>query len=213
MNLSLDLRVVELLASRLCHDLVSPISAVNNGIELLEEDPDPDLLGDAVRLARNSAQQASAVVQFYRLAYGRGGRRLDAHPSELRDLVTDYLAPHKTRLDWQVETLGEEAPIGSGKLLLNMVALGVEMLPRGGTITVAARAASGLDLQVAARGPRARLAAETQEALDPTADPDALTPRTVQAYFTVTLARAVGGALAVRPGEDEVVLHAAGGEG
>ncbi len=74
MDVQIDLRVAELLASRLCHDLVGPIGAVNNGMELLE-DSDLDMAQDAVRLAGNSAEHASTLLQFFRLAYGMAGSR------------------------------------------------------------------------------------------------------------------------------------------
>lgn len=207
MPLQLDMRVVELLSSRLCHDLVSPIGAVNNGLELLEEDPDPELIEDAVKLARNSAYQASAYVQFYRLAYGRGGRWLDATPPELRKVTQDYLAAHKTDLAWQVDASGDDAPAGSGKLMLNMVAFAAEMLPRGGTLEVRAGYADGLDIRVTATGDKATIRDDLRAATNLDHSSDDLTPRTVQAYFTALLAADLGGGLAVEDTGDSRIVQ------
>lgn len=196
MDMHVDLRIAELLASRLCHDLVSPIGAVNNGMELLEEDPDADMLGDAVRLSSGSARQALAVVQFYRLAYGRAGQRLDVPAAELRRLSADFLAPHKTSLVWHAADL-DSAPAGSGKLLLNMLALAMEALPRGGELTAGAETGDATRLSVGAAGRDAGLRAESRQALGDDVAVDDLTARTVQGHFTRLLARRLGGELTV----------------
>lgn len=204
MSLQIDLRVVELLASRLCHDLVSPIGAVNNGLELLEEDPDPDLIPDAVSLASGSARQASAVVQFFRIAYGRGGRWVDDNSQDLRQLAADYLKPLKTELDWRLDGLVAQAPAGSGKLLLNMVALAAETLPRGGAITVSVPN-DEMVLSVAASGERAALRPESRAALGDSIDLDELTPRSVQAYFTRVLAQTLGSDLELSEADSRIL--------
>lgn len=203
MDTHVDLRVAELLASRLCHDLVSPIGAVSNGMELLEEDPDPEMIADAVRLSSGSARQALAVVQFYRLAYGRAGQRLDVGAAELRRLSADFLAPHKTALVWNADDL-DAAPAGSGKLLLNTLALAMEALPRGGQLSAAVETGAPTRLCVTATGRDAGLRAESRQALDDGTDPGDLTARTVQGYFTRVLARRMDGDLSVgepEPGE------------
>jgi histidine phosphotransferase ChpT len=194
MDLQVDLRIAELLSSRLCHDLVSPIGAVNNGMELMEEDPDPETMGDAVRLISGSARQALAVVQFYRLAYGRAGNRVDADPEQLRQLAEGFLVPHKSTLVWRAEDLGA-APDGSGKLLLNMIALGLEALPRGGELTAEVTAGDRPRVGVTAAGRDAGLRPESRAALSDDVDVEELTPRSVQGHFTWLLARRMGGTL------------------
>lgn len=197
-----DLRIAELLASRLCHDLVSPIGAVNNGMELMEEDPEPEFAEDAIRLASNSARQASAVVQFYRMAYGRAGYEVDRDVAQLRGLAEAYAAPLKTAVALNAEDLGRTSAVGGGKLLLNMVALGIEALPRGGHVDAEARSGTGtLSLAVTATGEGARVRAETRAALSDGADVDDLTPRTVHGFFTRRLAIDAGGRFDVVEGE------------
>lgn len=207
-TLQIDLRVAELLASRLCHDLVSPIGAVNNGMELLEEDLDPEMAGDAVRLASDSARQASATVQFFRLAYGQAGRQIELQGDEIKRLTEAYLAHHKANLDWRADAIGEGGPDGSGKLLLNMIALALESLPRGGTIATSADLARGARIVVVARGQGVRLREESRAALDADADIEALTPRSVQAYFTQIVARRLGGTLEAAESADGLTFEA-----
>ncbi|HEX9789625.1 MAG TPA: histidine phosphotransferase family protein [Kiloniellales bacterium] len=196
-DVKIDLRVAELLASRLCHDLVGPIGAVNNGMELIE-DEEPGMIEEALKLTAGSARQAANVLQFFRLAYGMAGGRLGGDLIELRDLVTGYLGGGKVTLDWSVQSGAGGAPDGLGKLVLNLVALAVEALPKGGKLSVGVQPGSGgLEASVTAEGPGAKLREESVPALNPDVNVTDLTPRSVQGYFTRLLARRAGGDLAV----------------
>lgn len=209
-SISIDLRVAELLASRICHDLVGPVSAVNNGMELLQEEMTPGEAADAVRLASDSAAQSAAVLQFYRLAFGMAGSREPPSATELRRVAEAFLARGKVRLDWPETPLPGNAPHDTGKLLLNMLALGVEGLPRGGTLALSAAAVgAGIEARVAASGERAGLREESQAALSDDVPIEELTPRNVQGYFAALLARRLGGRLALeRASPDAVTLSA-----
>jgi histidine phosphotransferase ChpT len=207
MDVQIDLRVAELLASRLCHDLVGPIGAVNNGMELIE-DEDPGMIDEALKLAANSAQQAANTLQFFRLAYGMAGGRVGGDLSELRDLVTRYLNSSKTTLEWSVQSNPTGAPEGLAKLLLNMVALAAEVLPKGGALSVdVSPGAAGLGVSVTATGPGAKVREETEPALRPDVLVGELTPRNVQGYFTRILAGRSGGKLTIDTAQaDRVVV-------
>jgi len=197
MDVQLDLRVTELLASRLCHDLVGPVGAVNNGMELIE-DEDPGMIDDALKLAASSARQAANTLQFYRLAYGMAGARVGGDMSELRAIAAGYLGSGKVALDWSVQTGPAGAPDGLGKLVLNLVALAVEGLPKGGTVAVVVGPGpAGMQASVTAAGAGARLREESVPALRPDVPVADLTPRNVQGYFTRVLARRMGGDLTV----------------
>ncbi len=204
----IDMRVAELLASRLCHDLVGPIGAVNNGMELLE-DEDLGMSDDAIQLSASSARQAASILQFYRLAYGMSGGRIGADLGDLRELATGFLASSKTALDWTMARQpAGEMPEGLGKLLLNLIVLGEECLPRGGTLGVSlAEGLAGLEAAVIASGTGARLREESQFVLADDVVIEELTPRNVHGYFTRLLAQRMGSDLIIdSPGADRLRL-------
>lgn len=205
-DIQIDLRVAELLASRLCHDLVSPVGAVNNGLELMAEDLDPEMLQDALALADKSAKQASATMQFFRLAYGQAGRQVDMGPAELKRMAEGYLKSQKAELAWDADALVLNGPDGGGKLLLNLIALAVETLQRGGTIR-ASSAEDGLSIRVTGEGTNARLRDETRAAMTDGVDVTELSPRAVQGYFSRLIARRMGGELQVQEGADAVTFE------
>ncbi len=197
MAFQIDLRVAELLASRLCHDLVGPIGAVSNGMELLE-DEDLGMSDDAIQLAANSARQAANLLRFYRLAYGMAGARIGAGLGDLQEVAAGYLATSKATLDWAIRLTPENLPEGLGKLLLNMIVLAGETLPRGGTLSVAVLdGPAGLEAAVTASGTGAKLREEAQSALVDDVVIDELTPRNVQGYFTRLLAQRMGSDLMI----------------
>jgi histidine phosphotransferase ChpT len=194
-DVSVHLRIVELLCSRICHDLISPIGAVTNGIELIEEEGGR-LAADALNLAGRSARQASRLLQLYRAAFGIGGSFSGTRTAEVRDLAEGVLAGSRHRLEWPGEP-DDPLPSGLGKLILNMVLVGVDCLPRGGRIGVAIQRTEGwAAVAVTAEG-ELRLSAEQRAALTETADPALLTARTAQAHFTALIAIRSGGELIV----------------
>ena len=205
-DIQIDLRVAELLASRLCHDLVSPVGAVNNGLELMAEDLDPEMLRDALALADKSAKQASSTVQFFRLAYGQAGRQVDMGPAALKRLAEGYLTSQKAELAWDADSLVLNGPDGGGKLLLNLIALAVETLQRGGTIRAEA-AGDGQSVLVAGEGTNARLRDETRAAMANRVDVAELGPRAVQGYFSRLIAQRMGGDLQVREADGAVTFE------
>ncbi len=203
--MQIDLRIAELLASRLCHDLVGPIGAVNNGMELLADD-DFGMADDAMELASGSARKATDCLQFFRMAYGMAGNRVGGDLHELRQLAQAYLKTSKAELDWPDGSLSREVPDGLGKLLLNMLELGLESLPRGGALTVSLSAGGGepgrFCVEVVALGDGVQLKPEMALALGPGVQVEDLTPRNVHGYFTRLLAERQGGRLDVEGPSD-----------
>lgn len=197
MEPAVDLRVAELLASRLCHDVVGPIGAVNNGMELLH-DGELDMADDALKLASQSAQQAADLLQYYRMAYGMAGHRQGGDLKPMHDLAVRFFAHHKAGLDWSVNAMPTGLPDSAGKLILNMLMLAGEALPRGGTVGVLFAEDEGIhEIAVVAVGADAGLREETRAGLADEASAAELTPRSVQPYFTKQLARAMEGSLEV----------------
>ncbi|GAB4393719.1 MAG: histidine phosphotransferase family protein [Kiloniellaceae bacterium] len=208
MDLKIDVRVAELLASRLCHDLVGPIGAVGNGLELLSDD-EFGMADDAMQLTTNSARQASNILQFFRLAYGMAGARVGADYTQIRDLSAALLETSRTKLDWTEIQAPEGAPDGIAKLVLNMIALGHEALPRGGNLRVGiVSGGQGIDCTVTAAGQDAHLRPECLAGLQDEIDLDELSPRGVHGYFTRLVAKRLGSDLVIEtPAPDSVLFR------
>lgn len=210
MGAKVDLRVFELLASRVCHDLISPIGAVGNGLELIE-DSGPDMSADALQLSVNCVRRASALLEFFRMAYGAAGSDAGVRWEQAKQLAEGLLDGPKTTLAWAPVPVGLAQPPGSAKLALNLVLLGTEMLPRGGEIAVALQAAGNRHVLTAtASGRDARIPDELALAIaaDP-ATPPPLTAKTVHAYFTARVAESFGGRLEAWPQTAAVRLSVA----
>jgi len=210
--MQVDLQVAQLLCSRLCHDIVSPIGAVNAGLELLEEAADDD--GRALGLIATSAAEASRRLAFYRVAFGLGAGARGAAPiDEARALATGFLLGGKAALDWPADAGsppdGAIAP-DAVKVVLNMVLIASESLPRGGTIGVKVKALDdGLGIAVIAAGTGARLRDDLRQALAGKAAGDGLTARNVHGHFAQCLARGLGAEIEVGEGAGGEVQLAA----
>jgi len=194
MSRAIDLRVVELLAARLCHDLIGPISAISNGVELLA-DEDPDFVRDAARLVGDSARKANRNLQFYRFAYAFGGGGLVGPAPHL--LAVEFFAQTSIECDYRAEA--RALPLDQQKLGCAMLALAGEGLPRGGRLVLSTGAAGPeIEATGAGTGPSPEIRAALALAV-PTAE---LTSRTVGGYFAGLLAEALGRRLVVadRPG-------------
>ena len=180
-----ETRILDLLTSRLCHEMSGPIAAINNGIELLAEE-DPDFQRDALALVGDSARRASLQLQFYRFAYGysHGGATVGAAPQDLANL---FFAA--TRIACNYGETVRILPLASQKLACNLLLVGAEALPRGGGLTIN-HGPHGLDLQAVGDG--VFLSSEIDAALLRETPVAALTSRSVQAYFTAILADTLG---------------------
>lgn len=199
MTVQVDLRVLELMASRLCHDLVGPVGAVNNGLELLEEElGEPGGMGDdALRLAMDSARRAAQGLQFYRFAFGMAGSRVGGDLGEVETLVRQFLGSERTELVWEVAGDLAVAPEDTGKVLLNMILIGKECLQGTGTLSSSVSAEDGgVALTVVAAGERASLRDDLRPALADDPAVEDLSPRTVHAYLAQLFARRLGATLA-----------------
>ncbi len=182
MNAHVDLRVVELLCARLCHDLVGPVAAISIVVELMGVDV-PDFARDAVALIGDASGKASSRLQFYRFAFGYHDGPAWAQPPH--GLVAAFYEGTNIYCEYgeDVRGLGLEWQ----KLACNMVLVAAEALPRGGRLLLKAGAA-GPDLEAIGEG--SGPSAEIRAALSPGAAVGELTPRTVAAYFTAQLAAA-----------------------
>lgn len=189
MTVSLELHVVELLCSRLCHDLISPVGAIGNGVELIEE-MGQSMADEAMSLIADSADQAARRLRLFRLAYGAAGNSGAFTAAEARTVLGAWFRGGRTRLDWPADVMpGSDG--GVLKLALNLGLLAEEAMPYGGVVTVAA-GAGGAALSVTAEGRTVSLRDEVREALDGAVAQADLTPRSVQAYVTGRFAEQCG---------------------
>jgi histidine phosphotransferase ChpT len=199
----IELRVVELMAARLCHDLIGPVSAINNGIELMA-DEDPTFIRDAVGLVGDSARNASRRLQFYRFAYGFSGTGLSG--TSPPQLIAAFFDGTNTECDYRPDI--RERPLPEQKLACVMVTIAAEGLPRGGKLVLSA---GNPGPQVDATGTGDGPSAEARAAFTLAAPVAELTSRTAGAYFAGLLADRLGWRLVVEPRPGGFRLAAVGG--
>jgi histidine phosphotransferase ChpT len=178
----IDIRVLELLTARLCHELSGPVAAISNGVELLSEEG-ADFIGDALTLVSDSARRAANRLQFYRFAYGYSDSAASTGPAP-HELARDFFAASRIVCDYPAEV--RMLPLDWQQLACNLLSVGAETLPRGGRLALTTR-----PLTVEAVGETVILSPQMRAALTLSTSSVELTPRTVQPYFTGLLARAL----------------------
>ena len=187
-----------LLASRLCHDLISPVGALSTGLEVLDDESDEGMREHAFDLIRASAAQAGAKLEFLRLAFGAAGGLADSMTlDQARVLAEKYFKHTKQELDWRAP----EQPASKSicKLVLNLCLIGIECIPRGGVVRVDCRDGA---LTLEAEGPRAKLIEKTALAIRNSAAQ--LDAKSVQPYLVALLVEELGGGLDIQEQEDLV---------
>jgi histidine phosphotransferase ChpT len=198
-----DLDLAALLCSRVCHDVISPVGAIANGLELIDDpETDAEMRVTALDMVRSSARTATAKLKFCRIAFGASGSA-GAHidMSEAGEVARGFVGDEKVKLDWQAPR--ENRPKQEVKLLLNMLLLALEGIPRGGVVTVTAEARN---FKVTAKGERAKIKDAMATALDGSADLATLDARLVQPYYARILAEAAGLGLSMKMDGDDTVL-------
>jgi histidine phosphotransferase ChpT len=198
-----DLDFAALLVSRVCHDLVSPVGAVVNGLEVLEDETDSAMRADALRLVAQSAEAAAARLQFARIAFGAAGSvgaELDL--TEVGRVVTGLMKGGKVELVWQPHAINW--PKDWAKLLMNCIVIAADCLPRGGRVTVQiADNAEAPHFTIVANGMIVRIQPDNERALlgEPAG---ALDGRSIQPYLAHQLAKGLNAGLTVTAGEGEI---------
>lgn len=209
-----QLDLAAMLCSRLCHDMLSPVGAFANGLELLATETDPAMRQNCIELLEHSALISTNKLKFFRLAFGAAGGFGDRVPvEEAKDLIA-ALAADKGRIEtqWALAdaTLGKPAV----KVLLNFAQIAVDALVRGGTLTVGAERRDGAcEIVVRASGPKIAFDETLGHALEGTLDPGELSSRTAAAHMIHLLAGECGGGLQYMLDEGALVLGAVLPEG
>ena len=201
-----DLGLASLIGSRICHDLISPVGAISNGLEVLETSDDEEMRKVALDLIGNSARQAARKLAFARLAFGAAGSMgADISLGDAQDIAQDLLAEDKrVRLNWLAPR--ENRPKAQVKLLMNLLLLGISCIPRGGEVEVNV---DGEALLVRAKGPRAAFPEKSARVLTGEMAASEVDAHMIQPYYTLLLLEELGHGLDIDQGEDEVILRAA----
>ena len=209
----LALDIASLLCSRLCHDMLSPVGALANGLELLADEKDPEMRQRCLELLDQSARISADKLKFFRLAFGAAGGFGDWVPvGEPRALV-DALVGNNGRITAHWQFSGESLPKLAVKVLLNLALIGIEALVRGGNLELAAEplhrdGSQVIEIVVRASGPRIAFDAAVGRALEGAGVPGELSSRTAPAAMIHPLAMACGGQLQYALAEDSLVLGA-----
>jgi histidine phosphotransferase ChpT len=196
-------KVLEILSSRICHDLVGPISAVNNGVEFWQE-MGIEAGEEAVQLIGHSAQQGAYKLQLFRLAYASGGGETHIKLSDVRTCFANFSREFRAKLNWELDSdkYNGELPRGYAKLLLNILMIGVDMLPKGGEIKVYTTPnKSDKHFTVELISEDLMVNIDYKDALEGVADPDMITPRTVHPYMTRVFAQSYGVDMHISPSD------------
>jgi histidine phosphotransferase ChpT len=199
-----------LLCSRLCHDLLSPVGALNNGIELLADEHDPEMRARCLDLLSESARVSANKLKFFRLAFGAaGGFGDEVDTREARTAIEGLFGSDgRIQLGWMVDE--QKMSKSALKILLNLVLLAGDSLVRGGSLTVGSeKHQGGLDIVVRAEGPRVVLDPQLKQALLGEVGEEEIAPRAASAWLIHLLADEGGGEVQVADGEEGMLLFGA----
>ncbi len=201
------LDLAALLASRVCHDIISPVGALANGLEVLEEDQGEEMRQFAMELIAKSAKSATAKLKFSRLAFGASGSAgASIDTGEAEEVVGLYMEGEKADYTWQgTRSL---VPKNRVKLLLNLVLTSLGAIPRGGTVAVTING-EGEETTFSLRcsGPKARVPGEFLDMLNGTLEGD-MSAHAIQPYYAILLAKEAGLNLSATVDGEDVVLAA-----
>ena len=195
------LDLAALLCSRLCHDLLSPVGALSNGLELLAEEKDPEMRKRCFELLEQSAKSSADKLRFFRLAFGAaGGFDAMVPVAEARSVIEGLIGnAGRITLDWMVSA--DALPKSAVKVLLNFALIGIEALVRGGNLAIAAELrpndGQGSRTEIVVRATGARIAFDPTigAALDGSLPVGELSSRTAAAAMILQLAQSHGGHL------------------
>lgn len=202
------LDLAALISSRLCHDVISPVGAIVNGLEVLEEEKDPAMREIALDLVRKSARQASARLQFARLAFGAAGSagaQIDTGDAE--QVARGIVADGKAELSWNGPRL--LLPKNKVKLLLNLLVIAMGTVPRGGTIAVSIEGDEPDTMfKIVATGPMVRVPNGVVDLVAGLPENGHVDAHVIQPFYTGLVARAAGMKVSIEMDNENVHIHA-----
>ena len=202
------LDLAALLCSRVFHDLISPVGAIVNGLEVLEEEKDEATKEFALDLIKKSARTASAKLQFCRIAFGAAGSagaQIDLGDAET--IARGFLEDEKTKLAWNLPRA--LSPKNRVKLLLNMLVIAGQAIPRGGRISVdPVGSAESMGFRVTAAGTNAKVPPAVPALLTGEGSGEGLDAHRIQPFYAGLLARACGVKATIAMDGEAVVMTA-----
>ena len=203
------LELTSMIASRLCHDMLSPVGALSNGLELLADEKDPEMRKRCFELLEQSARISADKLKFFRLAFGAAGGFGELVPVAESRAVVDALVANSERITIVWNLAGDSLPKPAVKTMLNLSLIGIEALVRGGTLEVGAEMRGGSsEIVVRASGPKIAFDPIVGRALEGKLAAGELSSRTAPAARLHQLAESVGGGLQFALSEDALVMGA-----
>ena len=203
-------RLSAYIASRICHDLVSPVSSVTNALDLMDEPGDPEMKVQAEALLREGADKAAARIQFLRYAFGSIGLSsgaADIH--DARKITEAFVKSHKPSIEWDIQT--DHLSFSHARLMMNLVIMATEALPRGGVVSVRIRSeVGGMTITLTAKGDRARLKDDVAAAVNGTEPVDGWRAENIQSLFARMICDDLGGELTAKQSDGQVIFMATG---
>lgn len=199
-----------LLCSRLCHDLLSPVGALNNGLELLADEHDPAMRARCLELLSESARASANKLKFFRLAFGAaGGFGETIDTREARAAIEGLFGEnHRVNIGWLVEDT--VLPKTAIKVLLNLALIAGDALIRGGQLDIGAEVAQGMvEIVVRGEGPRIVLDKELRDALTGNQGESPITPRAAAAYLAHSLVSEGAGSVQISEPDAPTLLFGA----
>jgi histidine phosphotransferase ChpT len=204
-----SLELASLLCSRLCHDLLSPVGALSNGLELLADETDPDMRARCFELLEQSAKISADKLKFFRLAFGAAGGFGELVPVAEAQVLVDALVANTARVTLKWARASAALPKPAVKTLLNFAMMGIEALVRGGTLDIGAELRDGSsEIVVRASGPKIAFDRDVGRALEGGLADNELSSRTAPAAMLYQVAQDVGGGLQYSLTDDALVLGA-----
>ncbi|HZZ69173.1 MAG TPA: histidine phosphotransferase family protein [Phenylobacterium sp.] len=195
------------LAARMCHDFISPASAIVSGLDLLEDPTAQDMRDDAMGLIGSSARKLADLLAFTRVAFGASASAEVFDARELERLAQGVFAHIRAELDWQVEPPGVSKPVA--RTLLNLAQMAGAALPTGGVARVrVVEEGASIAIAIEATGPRARLRPEVLGGLRGEGPGDGLHGHWVQARYVNLFVTDAGGRVFADVAEEKVTLAA-----
>jgi len=199
--------LASLISSRICHDLISPIGALNTAIEVLDDTESKEMHEDALKLIKLAASEASAKLSYLRIALGTNSTSKGVMNLDKLKLITENMFnTEKFSFNWDVSEIKLEKSIA--RILLNILMLSIQSIPRGGKVTIKIEEKyDKLKLVTSANGIKSRLDKQTEDAFKGTIPSEEIDGRVIQSYFTRILIDDLNGQIEAFKTDGNVIFN------